>query len=69
MLFGVLISVILLIYLFFKFWKKIIKAVFIFLVITFIVAGVKVKEFYNSIIDTTQKNEVLIDTLTNKILK
>jgi len=52
-----------------KFWKKILKTLLIILVVSFIVAVVKVKGLYDNVVDSPQKQELLIDTVTNKFLK
>ncbi len=68
-LIGWAISILIVIYMMLKFWKKILKTLLIILVISFIVAVVKVKGVYDSFVDSPQKQELLIDTITNKVLK
>ncbi len=68
-LIGWVISILVVIYMVFKFWKRILKTLLIILVVTFIVAVVKVKGLYDNVVDSPQKQELMIDTITNKILK
>jgi hypothetical protein len=68
-LIGWAISILVVIYMVLKFWKKILKTLLIILVVSFIVAVAKVKGVYDSFVDSPQKQELLIDTITNKVLK
>jgi hypothetical protein len=68
-LIGWAISILVVIYMVLKFWKKILKTLLIILVVSFIVAVVKVKGLYDNVVDSPQKQELLIDTVTNKFLK
>jgi hypothetical protein len=63
------ISLLIVLYMIYKFWKRILKTLLIASVVFLIVGVVKVKSIYDSVIDTPQKKEIVTDTVTEEVEK
>ena len=63
------ISLLIVLNMIYKFWKRILKTLLIASVVFLIVGVVKVKSIYDSVIDTPQKKEIVTDTVTKEIEK
>jgi len=63
------ISLLIVLNMIYKFWKRILKTLLIASVVFLIVGVVKVKSIYDSVIDTPQKKEIVTDTVTEEVEK
>jgi len=63
------ISLLIVLNMIYKFWKRILKTLLIASVVFLIVGVVKVKSIYDSVIDTPQKKEIVTDTFTKEVEK
>lgn len=68
-IFGWLFSLAVVLYMIYKFWKRILKTLLIVSVVFLIVGVVKVKSIYDSVLDTPQKKEIVTDTVAKEVEK
>lgn len=67
--FGWLFSAGVVLYIIYKFWKRILKTLLVISVVFFIIGVVKVKKIYDSVVDTPQKKEIVTDKVTEEVEK
>jgi hypothetical protein len=63
------ISLMIVLYMIYKFWKRILKTMLIASVVFLIIGVIKVKGLYDSVLDTPQKKEIVTDTVTKEVEK
>jgi len=68
-IFGWLFSSGVVLYLIYRFWKRILKTLLVMSVVFFIIGVIKVKGVYDSIVDTPEKKEIVTDTVTKEVEK
>lgn len=67
--FGWLFSAGVVLYIIYRFWKRILKTLLVISVVFFIIGVVKVKKIYDSVVDTPQKKEIVTDKVTEEVEK
>ena len=67
--FGWLFSAGVVLYIIYKFWKRILKTLLVISVVFFIIGVVEVKKIYDSVVDTPQKKEIVTDKVTEEVEK
>lgn len=67
--FGWLFSAGVVLYMIYKFWKRILKTLLVISVVFFIIGVIKVKGVYDNIVDTPQKKEIVTKNVTEEVEK
>lgn len=68
-IFGWLFSAGVVLYMIYKFWKRILKTLLVLSIVFFIIGVIKVKGVYDSIVDTPQKKEIVTENVTKEVEK